>query len=419
MREKMSDAMCHSENDEEFLHRILQFIENEPNVKLDMVDIRPGCSIGDNYMSCVRRVTINGHTANHHYKKLEHVLIMKVQPECQARREAFRCHSLFLNESAFYNRVIPALQEYTEDRTPLPFPVCYYASTNAIILDDLTLSGYRMSNRKCGVDYNHCKIAFQVLGRFHAASLAMKHLHREEFDRLHPSVQEVIFSPEAINVHGVSIENALKLAVSKLKLTIQPGESHLEEAVKKLQNYQGRVFETMRYLVSAKEPLSVIMHGDFWTNNMLFKYKENGKALEVSDVKFVDLQVSRYGSPAIDILHFLYSSLQPGILEAHYDDILKVYHESLTENLYKLAPTAPKITLQDVISEVETHAMYGMFMGFLLLPAVTAETTAINMDTVDNNVSQEFLDKAECNLTANYEQRVRNMVIEFTTRGFL
>ena len=63
--------------------------------------------------------------------------------------------------------------------------------------------------------------------------------------------------------------------------------------------------------------------------------------------------------------------------------------------------------------------MYGMFMGFLLLPAVTAETTAINMDAVDNNVNQEFLDKAECNLTANYEQRVRNMVLEFISRGFL
>lgn len=260
---------------------------------------------------------------------------------------------------------------------------------------------------------------FQVLGRFHAASLAMKHLRREEFDRLHPSVQEVIFSPEAINVHGASIENALRLAISKLQLTIQPGETHLEEAVRKLQRYQGRVFETMGYVVSAKEPLSVIMHGDFWINNILFQYQGNTKESSVSDVKFVDLQISRYGSPAIDILHFLYSSLQPGISEAHYNDILQVYHESLTKTLYKLAPTAPKIMLKDVITEVETHAMYGMFMGFLLLPAVTAETAAINMDSVDNNVSQEFLDKAECNLTANYEQRVRNMVLEFIARGFL
>lgn len=62
----MSDTVCQSEKYEEFLQRILQFIENEPNVKLDMVDFRPGCDAGDNYMSCVRRVTITGHTSNHH-----------------------------------------------------------------------------------------------------------------------------------------------------------------------------------------------------------------------------------------------------------------------------------------------------------------------------------------------------------------
>ena len=90
---------------------------------------------------------------------------MKVQPENETRREAFRCESLFLNESAFYNRVIPALQEYTEERTSLPFPVCYFASNNAIVLEDLTpvsythLDVYKRQSLHCKTTYlKNCTI---------------------------------------------------------------------------------------------------------------------------------------------------------------------------------------------------------------------------------------------------------------------
>ena len=39
-----------------------------------------------------------------------------------------------------------------------------------------------------------------------------------------------------------------------------------------------------------EEALAVVCHGDFLRNNMLFKYDENGKAV---DVRLIDFQTSR------------------------------------------------------------------------------------------------------------------------------
>lgn len=40
-------------------------------------------------------------------------------------------------------------------------------------------------------------------------------------------------------------------------------------------------FSRMIELVTPEEPLSVICHGDCWTNNILFQYTESGEIAEV------------------------------------------------------------------------------------------------------------------------------------------
>lgn len=42
-----------------------------------------------------------------------------------------------------------------------------------------------------------------------------------------------------------------------------------------------KFFGRMVSLVEPQEPLAVLCHGDCWTNNILFRYSEEGEILEV------------------------------------------------------------------------------------------------------------------------------------------
>lgn len=255
---------------------------------------------------------------------------------------------------------------------------------------------------------------FQALGKFHAISFALKYTDNTTYKRLTSRLKEVIFVPEAMPIFSASMEGALKTAISALKLPFGGGKIVIDDAVQKLQSLQGRIFNTLVSLVTPREPMSVICHGDFWVNNILFHYNSEDGAT-IDDVKFVDLQVCRYGSLATDLLHFLYTSLQPGLSNDYFDMFLELYHTSLSQTLFLLAPSAPVIALDDIVVEIQAYALYGLLMGFLLLPAISVT----NEEVSDKYCEKQNINGENDDNTMHYRKRVKHLVLEFVDRGFI
>ncbi|KAJ8879477.1 hypothetical protein PR048_020085 [Dryococelus australis] len=63
----------------------------------------------------------------------------------------------------------------------------------------------------------------------------------------------------------------------------------------------------------------VLNHGDFWLNNILFKYSESG---EIEDVKF---QLTYFASPAVDLHYFLTASPCSDVRDEGTDMLIKQY----------------------------------------------------------------------------------------------
>lgn len=96
--------------------------------------------------------------------EIQKYLIVKRQIASAARRELFRCEEAFSNEIAAYNNMVPVFKKFSSNRTP--FPNCLYAGNDQngsiIMLEDLSIQGYKMANRLKGLDFEHASVVMQV-----------------------------------------------------------------------------------------------------------------------------------------------------------------------------------------------------------------------------------------------------------------
>jgi aminoglycoside phosphotransferase (APT) family kinase protein len=67
--------------------------------------------------------------------------------------------------------------------------------------------------------------------------------------------------------------------------------------------------------------LNVLIHGDLWVNNMLFRYSDG----RPQDVRFLDFQLLHFSSPAIDLQYFFNTSLCEDVRANHLESLVKVH----------------------------------------------------------------------------------------------
>lgn len=107
------------------------------------------------------------------------------------------------------------------------------------------------------------------------------------------------------------------------------------EIAKKVDQWD--IMKLMTNFIAVAEPmkcgLKVLNHGDSWLNNIMFKIDENGKSV---DMKYIDFQISFWGSPSNDLGYLFASSIKDDVKVEHFDDMIVYYHEELTGALEKL-----------------------------------------------------------------------------------
>jgi Ecdysteroid kinase-like family len=104
----------------------------------------------------------------------------------------------------------------------------------------------------------------------------------------------------------------------------------------------------------ASEPgrIQGLVHGDYRLDNMLFGTDGADRALTV-----VDWQTVSWGPALTDLSYFLGCALPTQDRRAHYDALLRAYHEAL-------GPEAP-ITLADVGDGVRRQSFFGVMMAIV------------------------------------------------------
>lgn len=151
---------------------------DEPDVEITSLDEEPGSGRGDNYTSMLYRVRAKGRkqSKGEDWSKYECAIIYKILPESKKRREAFKSELLFRNEVAFYKYVWPALDRLQSSgrRVFSGVPRIYAARADLIAMEDLRVRGFKMADRRKGLEVENLRLVLKALAGFHALSLTLR-----------------------------------------------------------------------------------------------------------------------------------------------------------------------------------------------------------------------------------------------------
>lgn len=287
-----------------------------------------------------------------------------------------------------YSTVIPSMIAMLLDDPLTMFPWSYHTSKDLIVLGDLRSCGYSTGDHRAGLDAAHCKLVFAELGRFHAAAYVLnKSDSTDTANALKEVSREVQFTKERSSIYE---EHLAQLASNTTDIIRKNPKA--SRYAKQVERILSNTYHHLLTFLKPREPFSTLTHGDLWTKNIMFCYSED----EPVFAKFLDFQTCRYGSPALDINYFLYTSTTSDVRQQYMDDFMRTYHRSLSRTLHQLGlQVSPNLV--DLRREVDFMSLYGFLAAHLVLSDTFAEENTVGEadDVFSKRIADVVLDLGE------------------------
>ncbi|XP_054286483.1 uncharacterized protein LOC129002587 [Macrosteles quadrilineatus] len=362
---------------------------------------------GDQFQSNVVFVTA---TVLEGSNKKDLPLVVKFEPFDKEIQRELRTAIQFHNEVLVYNDLLPLLNKY--NKITQIFPKFYHGIStltlpedDVIVIEDLRPKGFQMAKQRVMLDYEHLKLAMEKLGIYHALSYITKHERPNEFYNLVKNLKETTWIDD-----GLVISPVIKHAFHRAMDPLIAADKHSAILQKVLSRVDESVVKFLLELVHPEEPLAVLCHGDFNRNNMLFKYNQDVP----ESVRFFDVATARYSSPSIDIAFLLFMNSTKEVRSAHWDDLLSVYHQSLTNNLGAIHGPS----MQQLQEEMRLKGVYGYVHASFFLPMMLFESD-FTMDDLLNLSPEEVAVKQAKIGGEEGTKMLMELVEELVSRGCL
>ncbi|XP_014616650.1 PREDICTED: uncharacterized protein LOC106793888 [Polistes canadensis] len=367
---------------------------------------------GENFGSLIVAVTIN-FIQNFSSKTMN--LVVKLPPESPYQMDLFNSPLTFKKELKFYSDVAPALADiyhslnlkneffiprFIGGRLGLKSPD-KFDSQAAIILENLTLSGYTVEDRIMGMDLDHVKFAVKKLAKLHAMIIGLKVKRRDFFEN---TVLPTLVPPGNETALR-AVKDMINKAHENLKC-IEEAKPYLESIEATLKSF------SMDNVINKEDLWTTIVHNDFWVNNMLFRHDASGNII---DLKIVDFQLCICSYGIEDLIFFLISSSKKEILDNNLDDMIDLYYDSFIDVLKTLEIYTEHYNKSKFLELLNKHAHRKFSQCIFMVQVIQA--SRISRSELKNNDNNVDLLKRESNNIGN--QKLLHIVKTFERKNWL
>ncbi|XP_045586396.1 uncharacterized protein [Procambarus clarkii] len=343
---------------------------------------------GDNYATIVTSISVKFSLAG---QEQTTSYVVKLNPKRPIGQDfsAFTL-AIFYKEAEFFQEILPLLNSELTVRGLQGLRVAkwFYTSLEKdkemIFLEDLRSRGFKMFDRKKGMDVAHATLVLKELARLHAASLLLKATAPEQdlADRFtHIKVDWINYSQNSKKM----INEMFSGLFANAEALVHDIEGY-EVAEQWLAAYKNNSADLLERSLGRSLKFDVICHGDCWNNNVLFRYNEEDDPV---DVMLVDLQLNRVASAATDLNYLLYTSLHGNDRKANWRDFLSSYYDTFKDVMEAGGRDMP-FTLEELHQEYRNKMEYGLLFATMTVSAMMCESN----DIPDfNNLKEEDIPK--------------------------
>lgn len=386
--------------DEDIIKKILTTKDPNSQIKVLKWNINNNIvAAGTNYCSEVSRLTIS-------YEKddieMKRIIFLKVPVNCPMF-QSLKNFNHYEKEMIMYTKILP--QMYTIEEKYFTARHYFYDDKMSLFLKDLSLSGYKNANRLDQLDVEHSCYALKCLAKFHALSVKIERTY---------GLPDIIKTDSFFHTNHEEDE-IHKSFLKGIPLFID----HLADDVKEkypelVAAFQNITWESLVQLISPKsESFNVLNHGDFWVNNIMFKYD---KYSILKKVKILDFQLCRWASPAIDLIYFFITSVRFEVYEKYFDLLLEIYLSTLNKVLVSLE--CQEYKMKELLIDIKSRYTLAYVLLSCALPFIMSDPNdPIDMEEMCSNGKINFNSASKAYKLENFVILSRKWFIHFANKG--
>lgn len=258
--------------DDTYLENVLRHYEKDDEIKVIGYSVKSAGPKGGNFVGLLLRVLVN---YVKQCEKKSRSLIVKTALLSEETAKVLEEFGVLEKEMLMYKNVLPLYTNLltAHGDTDQLFPVTIYTdpTTQTLILEDLKERGFQTADRLKGLDMNHMKIAISKLSKLHACSMTLEHEKR---------INLKSFQRGQIGKSGGVWNDWYKSMVNAMVDEVKTWEGY-ESYAKKLERLRTTFIDQASEMFDDIDTFpKVLIHGDYWINNMMFRYDENGNPVD-------------------------------------------------------------------------------------------------------------------------------------------